>query len=648
MATNIPPHNLGELCDALLHLLDAPDCSIRELMNFVQGPDFPTRGFIYAGQGLADAYHTGRGTVKVRGRMEVEERKKGAQAIVIREIPYGLNKSSLVEKIAALVNDRKLDGVADLRDESDRRGIRVVLDLKRGMIPDIIMNSLYKYTQLESSFGINMLAVVDNRPQLLNLKSALSLFLDHRRNVVVRRTRFDLAKAEARAHILEGLRIALDNIDEVVRLIRESQTPPEAKERLIKRFEFTEVQAQAILDMRLQRLTGLEHEKLLEEYRELLKKIEYFQSILANPAVLRGVLREELQEIKDSYATGRRSEVLPDALDGIAIEDLIPDEDVVITLSRRGYIKRTTLDNYQQQRRGGKGIAGVQTGDGDFVQDFLSTTNHQHLLLFTNKGRMHHLKVHQTPEGSRTAKGVHIANLLPLENEEYVSTALTVRDFEEDTFFLFITRQGMVKRASASLYARVRKSGLIAVSLKEDDELIMVRPVEKQAHVVLATAGGYAIRFACGDVRPMGRGAAGVKGIALRRGDIVVAGLILQADDQSTEIMSISALGYGKRTQVDLYRMQSRGGKGVLNFRVTPKTGLVVGGMPVRDNDALILLTSTNKIIRMGLDQVRSIGRVTSGVMLVRLDEGARVVGFDRLELDDSPRLAEDMPGESL
>ncbi|MCL1986026.1 MAG: DNA gyrase subunit A [Betaproteobacteria bacterium] len=647
MATNIPPHNLGELCDALLHLLDVPDCTIPDLMNFVRGPDFPTRGFIYAGQGLADAYHTGRGTVKVRGRVEVEDRKKGAQSIVIKEIPYGLNKSSLVEKIAVLVNDRKLDGVSDLRDESDRKGIRVVLDLKRGIIPDIIVNSLYKYTPLESSFGINMLAVVDNRPQLLNLKSALVCFLEHRREVVVRRTRFDLAKAEARAHVLEGLRIALDNIDEVVRLIRGSKTPPEAKERLMQRFKFSEIQAQAILDMRLQRLTNLEHEKLVEEYRDLLKKIDYFNAILVNPEVLRGVLRDETREIKDTYATKRRSEVLMDELDGIEIEDLIPDEDVVITLSRRGYIKRTTLDNYQQQRRGGKGIAGVQTSDGDFVQDFLSTTNHQHLLLFTNKGRMHHLKVHQAPEGSRTAKGTHIANLLPLESEEYVSTALAVRDFEEDKYFLFITKRGMVKRSSASLYAKARKSGLIAVSLKEDDELIMVRPIEEDSHVALTTSGGYAIRFACGDVRPMGRGAAGVKGIALRRGDSVVAGIILRPDDQSTEIMSISALGYGKRTQVDLYRLQSRGGKGIINFRVTPKTGRVVGGMPVREDDTLILLTSTNKIIRMGLEQVRSIGRVTSGVLLVRLDEGACVVGFDRLELDEPSRLAEDVPREN-
>jgi DNA gyrase subunit A len=362
---------------------------------------------------------------------------------------------------------------------------------------------------------------------------------------------------------------------------------------------------------------------------------------------LRRVLHDEVRALKDGYATKRRTEILADDPEGIAVEDLIPDEDVVITLSRRGYIKRTTLDNYQQQRRGGKGIAGLHTGDGDFVQDFLSASNHQHLLLFTNRGRMHQLKVHRVPEGSRTAKGMHIANLLPLESEEYVSAALTVREFAEDAYFLFITRRGMIKRSAASLYARLRKNGLIAVSLKDDDELIMVRPIECDSHVVLTTAGGYAIRFACGDVRPMGRSAAGVKGIALRREDRVVAGVILRPEDQSTEIMSVSAFGYGKRTRVDLYRLQSRGGKGVINFRITSKSGPVVGCMPVREDDALILLTSTNKIIRMGLDQVRSIGRVTSGVLLVRLDEGARVVGFDRLEIDEQSRMPEDASGGS-
>ena len=626
MATNIPPHNLSELSDALLMLIDAPESSVEDLMDVVQGPDFPTGGYVYAGQGLYDAYTTGRGTVKVRGKVEIEDRKKGFQSLIIREIPFGLNKSSLVEKIAALINDRKIDGVSDLRDESDRRGIRVVIELKRGTMPEIVINSLYKYTPLETSFGINMLAVVDNRPVLLNLKTALAYFLDHRREVVVRRTKFELRKAEARAHILEGLLKALDHIDEVVSLIRSSATPPEAKERLMQRFELSEVQAQAILDMRLQRLTGLERGKIEEELRDLLSKIAWYQSILGDASVLWGVIRDEVEYIKQTYSTPRRTEVIREALSNIDIEDLLPDDDVVITLSRRGYIKRTSASEY------GKGVAGVHTGEDDFVQEFITTTNHQFLLMFTNKGRMHQLKVHQVPEGSRTAKGVHIANLVPMEKDEWVNTILTVREFAEDKSFLFATRRGMVKRSSAALYARSRKGGLIAVGLREDDELIMVREITDDDFVVLATADGIAIRFSCRDVRNMGRGATGVKGIALRHGDTVVACLVLKED--SPAIMTISALGFGKRTNVDLYRVQSRGGKGIINFKVTPKTGPVIGAKSVLDDEALVLLTSTNKIIRMGVDEIRSVGRATIGVRLVKLDDGARVVGFDTVNSD--------------
>lgn len=632
MATNIPPHNLGELCDALQCLLDNPQCGIDDLMDFVKGPDFPTRGTIYSGKGLYDAYHTGRGTVKVRGRIEVEERKKGVQAIVVKEIPFGLNKSVLVEKIAALINERKIDGISDLRDESDRKGIRIVIDLKRGTIPDIVINALYKYTPLETSFGINMLAVVDNRPQLLNLKTALTCFLDHRREVVIRRTRHDLEKAEARAHILEGLRIAIDNIDEVVHIIRASASPEEARTSLMGRFGFTEVQARAILEMRLQRLTGLQREELLNEYKELLQKIEFYKSILSNAEVLRSEMKREITELRDTFATPRRTEVVSEAFSDIDVEDLIPDEEVVITLSRRGYMKRTGLENYQQQKRGGKGIAALHTSEDDYVQEFLTTTNHQYLCLFTNKGRMHQLKVHQVPEGSRTAKGIHINNLLPLEEGEWVTTVLALREFAEDKFFLFVTKRGMVKRASASLYARCRKMGLMAVGLRDDDELVVVRPVRDNSDIVLVTAEGLAIRFACSEVRSMGRAATGVKGIALRRSDFVVAGVIIKDSDDSTEIMSISSNGFGKRTNVSLYRSQSRGGKGIINFRVTSKTGPVVGSMPVRENDGLILLTSTNKVVRIGVEEIRSKGRATMGVMLVRLDEGAHVVGFDRVD----------------
>lgn len=632
MATNVPPHNLGELCNALLHLLDDQDCTIYDLMEHVHGPDFPTGGIVYAGRGLEDAFTTGRGSVKVRGKVEVETRKKGAEAIVIREIPYALNKSSLVEKIAFLINDRRIEGVSDLRDESDRKGIRIVLDLKRGTIPDIVVNSLYKFTPLETSFAYNMLAVVGNRPQVLNLKSSLSYFLEHRREVVIRRTRYDLRKSEARAHILEGLRVALDNIDAVVALIRASKTPLEAKEGLMSRFDLTEIQSQAILDMRLQRLTGLEHEKLLEEYRELLKRIEYLKSILENQEVLRSVIRDEIAELKETYATPRKTVIEHEDINGIDIEDLIPDEDVVITLSRRGYIKRTTLDNYHQQKRGGKGIAGLHMGEDDVVQDFLTTSNHQFLLLFTNKGKMHQLKVHQVPEGSRTAKGQHMANLLPLDKDEWVTTALTVREFNEGQYFLFVTKKGMVKRSEASLYARNRKNGLIAVGLREKDELITVREVQENCQIVLTTEAGLAIRFPCAEVRPMGRGASGVKGIALRGVDSVVACVIVKDGEDDSSIMTISRNGYGKRTKLELYRIQSRGGKGVINFRSTLKTGPVIGAMPVSDTDALILLTSTNKIIRIGVDDVRSIGRATQGVRLVTLDEGAAVVGFDRID----------------
>lgn len=642
MATNIPPHNLGELCDALMALLENPSISVHELMRYVKGPDFPTSGAVYAGKGLEEAYSTGRGTIKIRGKLHVEERKKGLQAIVITEIPFGLNKASLVQKIAALVNDRKIDGIADLRDESDRRGIRIVADLRRGMIPDIVINSLFKYTPLETSFGINMLAVVDNRPALLNLRTALVSFVNHRREVVIRRTRHDLRMAKARAHILEGLRLALDHIDEIVSLIRASATPDEAKTGLMAKFGFSDLQAKAILDMRLQRLTGLQREELENEYKEILKKIEFLTSILENPEILRSEMKKEIQEIKNTYATARKTEILQEQLEGIDLEDLIPDDEVVITLSRRGYIKRSSLENYQQQKRGGKGIAAVQTGEDDYVQEFLTTSNHQYLCLFTNKGRMHQLRVHQVPEGSRTAKGVHINNLLPMEEGEWVTTAFAVREFSDEERFLFVTKRGMVKTSIASLYAKCRKIGIMAVGLKEDDELVMVRSIHESEDIVLATSNGYAIRFACAELRLMGRSATGVKGIALRSKDMVVGAVILKADDQTTTIMSVSANGYAKRTSADLYRAQTRGGKGIINFRVTSKTGSVVGALPARDRDSLILLTSANKVIRVGMTEINSKGRVTSGVIVARLDDGAKIVGFDRVE-DDAAETEEIM-----
>jgi len=641
MATNIPPHNLGELIDGSVHLLDNPGCEISELMALIKGPDFPTGGQVFGGQGLIDAYTTGRGAIKIRGVVEVEESKKGKkESIIIREIPFALNKSTLVEKIAALVHEKKIDGIADLRDESDRKGIRIVMDLKRGAIPDIIINALYKYTPLESSFGINMMAVVGKRPMLLNLKEVLKHFLEHRREVIIRRTKFDLDKCEKRVHILEGLRIALDNIDEVVKLIRASKSPDEARDALMARFGLSDIQARAILDMRLQKLTGLEHDKLLEELAELLKKIEYFKSILEHEEVLKSVIREELKEIKDNYATPRKSELVLTDLDAIDIEDLIPDEETVITLSRRGYIKRTPLSNYTAQRRGGKGISGVQTGDGDFIHTFMLTTNHQHLVLFTNQGKMFKIKVHQVPEGSRYAKGGHVNNLLPLDKDEHIATALSLREFSDDRFFLFVTRRGMIKRSAIGLYGNCRATGIRAVNLRDDDELMTVREVEPNVDCILVSRDGSAIRFHIDDARPMGRATAGVKGMALR-GDDVVVSCEVTGDPERDQLLTVSEGGYGKRTEIEQYRVQSRGGKGILNMRLTNKTGKVVGARMVNESDDVILLTTQNKIIRMSVSEVsQTRGRATQGVRLVRMDDGNRVAGFD-LVMDEDDELNE-------
>ena len=641
MATNIPPHNLGELIDGTIHLLDNPECTVEDMMQFIKGPDFPTGGLVYGGQGLHDAYHTGRGSIKMRGVIEVEEARKGKkECIVIKEIPYALNKSSLVEKIAALVHEKKIEGVADLRDESDRKGIRVVIDLKRGAIADIIINSLYKYTALESSFGINMMAVVGKRPMLLNLKEVLHHFLDHRREVIIRRTKFDLDKCERRVHILEGLRIALDNIDEVVKLIRASKSPDEAREALMQRFELSEIQAKAILDMRLQKLTGLEQDKLLEELAELMKKIEYFKSILENEDVLKGVIRTELSEIRENYSTPRQSQLLLADPHSIDIEDLIPDEDTVITLSKRGYIKRTPLSNYTAQRRGGKGIAGVQTGDGDFIHTFMMTTNHQHLVLFTNQGKMFKIKAHQVPEGSRYAKGGHVANLLPLDKDEYITTALSLREFDDDRFFLFVTKKGMIKRSSIGLYGNCRATGIRAVNLREGDELMMVREVEPDVDCILVTRDGSAIRFNINDARPLGRATAGVKGVALR-GDDQVVSCVVTGDPERDQLLTASEGGFGKRTGIDQYRVQSRGGKGILNMRLTNKTGKVIGARMVNESDDVILLTTANKIIRMSVSEVsQTRGRATQGVRLVRMADDTSVAGFD-LVMDDDEDLKE-------
>ncbi len=630
MATNIPPHNLGEVVDALLLLLDDPEVTLFDLMQKIKGPDFPTGAMMYGMSGLKEAYETGRGSVKIRSKIEVEERSRGLESLVVTEIPYALNKSNLLQKIAALINDRKIEGITDLRDESDRNGIRIVIDLKKGMLSDIVINKLYKYTALNTSFGINFMAVVNNRPKLLNLKVYLELFIQHRKEVVLRRSRYDLEKAEYRAHILEGLRIALDHIDEIVVTIRGSATPTEAKEKLIHRFGLSAVQSQAILDMRLQRLTNMEQAKIQEEYQEILKKIQYLKSIIRNPDILKGVIQEELKAIRETFATPRKTEIMAYDPEGIELEDLIVDEEVVITLTRKGYIKRTPLSSYNQQKRGGKGLAGAIPSGTDLIQALVSTTNHQHLLLFTNFGRMQMLKVLQIPESSRRAKGTHISNLIDLHENEYVATALGQRNVDRGNSFMFITKNGKVKRTECELYKNLRSSGLNAVSLQKGDELIAVREVSEKSQLMVVTRLGFAIRFACSEIRPMGRNAAGVKGISLREGDRVVSGVVV--DPESSHILfTVSELGFGKRTPLDQYRLQFKGGKGIINMKPSEKTGGVLGAMMVLEQDQIIVLTAENKMIRFRVGDVRVCSRSAQGVKLVNMDEGVEVVSFDRI-----------------
>ncbi|MDQ7031952.1 MAG: DNA gyrase subunit A [Desulfonauticus sp.] len=628
MATNIPPHNLKEVIEATLYLLDNPDCSIQELMNYIKGPDFPTGAFVYGKDGLISAYTTGRGSIKIRSKIEIEDNK--IKSIVIKEIPYAMNKSSLVEKIAQLINENKIEGIADLRDESDRNGIRIVIELKKGVYEDIIINKLYKFSGLEQSYGINLMAVVNNKPKLMNLKQILEYFLDHRKVVVLRRSKFELDKAEARAHILEGLKKALDIIDEIIATIKSSPTPLEAKIKLVENYEFSEIQAQAILDMKLQRLTNLEKQKLIDEYNELIKKIEYLKSILNNKEVLHSVIREELEKIKDEYKSERKTIILDDDPDNINIEDIVPDSEVVVTLTKNGYIKRTSLSNYNQQKRGGKGIVGANVSKNDFVIDLVTTSNHQNLYLFSNQGKCYKIKVYDIPEASRTSKGIHIKNIIPLMKDEFIRQLVCQRNLTENDYFLFVTKNGLVKKTSIILFNNIRQTGIIAIKLNKEDELIEVKVVNHDSEIMLITKNGYCIRFNTKEIRPIGRNAMGVKGVALRQFDSVVSAVAIN-DPLRFELLTISENGYGKRTCLDMYRLQSRGGKGIKNMKVNSKTGLVCGSVLVNEGDEIIILTSANKIIRIGVKDIRRAGRDTIGVKLVNLDPEQKIVCFDRI-----------------
>lgn len=631
-STNIPTHNLGEVIDGLLLLLDHPEATIAELMTKIPGPDFPTAGFIYGAGGIKEAYETGRGLIRVRAKVVVEtDPRTERDRLIVTEIPFQQNKAKLIEKIAELIQEERVKGIADLRDESsDREGVRIVIELKRHEIPQVILNNLYKHTPLESTYGIIMLALVNQRPEVLNLKQLLQHFLDHRREVIIRRTTFELKKAEERAHVLEGLKIALDHLDAVIALIRHSRSPEEARIGLRERFGLTEIQANAILDMRLQRLTQLEQTKLVEEYQEVLKTIEYLTSVLASDTMVRTIIRDELVQIRETYADERRTHIMKDDSD-IKLEDLIAEEEVVVTISHAGYIKRNPVSLYRAQRRGGKGKIGMGVKDEDFVETLFTATTHQTLLVFTDTGRVHWLKVHDIPEASRAAKGKALVNMLSLAEGEKVAATLPVKEFREDQFVVMATKNGLVKKTELSAYGNPRQGGIIALGLEEGDRLIGVQLTDGRREILLGTKQGITIRFPESEVRPMGRTAYGVKGITLEEGNEVI-GMETITPDSTTSILTVTEGGYGKRTPVGDYRVQGRGGKGIISIKTTEKNGPAVGFLQVRDGDEIMLMAAQGKVIRCRVDDIREVGRNTQGVRILELeDDRDRVVAVARL-----------------
>ena len=632
MATNIPPHNLGEVIDGLMMLIEDPDVSIADLMTAIPGPDFPTAGFIHGLEGIRLAYNTGRGIIQVRARAGIETHPKTErQTIVITEIPYQVNKLRLIERIAELIREKKIEGVSDLRDESDRDGIRIVLEVKRDAMGEIILNSLYKMTQMQTTFGIIFLAIVDNQPKVMTLKEMLHHFLNHRKTVIIRRTRYDLRKAEERAHILEGLLKALDHLDEVIATIRASQTPGEAKENLIARFAFSDVQAQAILDMRLQRLTGLEREKIVDEYRELMILIERLRAILGSDRLVLEEIKRELSELKEAYGNERRTEIIPETHD-IRIEDMIADEPMVITVTQAGYVKRSPLSLYRAQHRGGKGRTGMVTKEDDFVEHLYVANAHSYILVFTQSGRVHWLKVHEIPEAGPAARGKAIVNLLNLEANERLATTVAVREFLDDRYLMFATQKGTVKKTALSAYSNPRVGGIIGIFIDEGDKLLSVRETDGQKDILLATAKGFSIRFPEKTVRSMGRATYGVKGIELRPGDLVIG---MEELDTNCQILTVTERGYGKRTPVEDYRLQNRGGLGIINLKVSQKTGEVVGVKSVSLDSGLMLITQDGMIIRLNVSGVREVGRSTQGVRLMNLDAEDQIVAVAKLAEKD-------------
>ncbi|WP_448821034.1 DNA gyrase subunit A [Cetobacterium sp.] len=621
MATNIPPHNLGEVVDGILALIDNKDITPVQLMEYIKGPDFPTGAIIDGEAGIYDAYTTGRGRVRVRGKIEIEEGKNGRESLIIKEIPYQLNKASLIEKIANLVKEKKIVGISDLRDESDRDGIRVVIELKKGEEAELVLNSLYKYTELQTTFGIIMLALVNNVPRVLNLKEILDEYLKHRFEVITRRTKFNLNKAEKRAHILKGFIIALENIDRVIEIVRGSADGNEARVALIDKYGFSDEQAKAILDMRLQRLTGLEREKIDKEHEELKTLIIELNKILADDDKVYEIIKEELNDIKNRYDDPRRTTIEKERLE-IRPEDLIKDDSVLVTITNRGYVKRMELDKYKAQKRGGKGVSTQNTIEDDFVERMEVMSNLDTMMVFTDKGRVFHLKVYQIPESSKQARGRLIGNLIKLKEDEKVREIIKIREFSEDKELVFVTRDGMVKKTNLSEYKNINTAGLKAIKLRDGDDIIFVGilPIDSKEQVFLATKLGHSIRFSKDDVRATGRDTSGVKGISLRAKDKVISALLI--DDVANEtILTITENGYGKRTRVDEYPLQSRSGKGVINIRCSDKNGEVVAVKPVKDEEELMVITSSGVVIRTSVDQISIIGRATQGVKIMRVNE---------------------------
>lgn len=631
MATSIPPHNLGEVIDATVHLIDNEECSVDDLMQFIKGPDFPTSAIIMGKESISEAYRTGRGKVKVRARAVIEELPKGKQQIVVTEIPYQVNKAKLVERIAELVKDKKIEGISDLRDESNRNGMRIVIELKRDVNANIVLNNLYKHSQMEDTFSVIMLALVNGQPKVLNLKQILYHYVQHQKDVVTRRTKFELNKAEARAHILEGLRIALDNIDAVISLIRGSKTTQEAKTGLMNKFGLTDIQAQAILDMRLQRLTGLERDKIEAEYEELIKKINRLKEILANERLLLNVIKEEMLIIKENYADERRTEIRH-AEGEIDMRDLIEDEEIAITLTHFGYIKRLPADTYKSQRRGGRGISALTTREEDFVKHLVSTTTHSRLLFFTNKGRVFRLNAYEIPEGKRQAKGTAIVNLLQLGPNEKIATLLAIDEKDENKYLLLATKNGIVKKTNREEFKNINKAGLIAIGLREDDELIGVKVTDGNKDILLVTKEGMSIRFDENDIRPMGRTAMGVKGITLSNEDKVVS---MSLCEEGTDVLVVSENGFGKRTDINEYRTQIRAGKGIKTYNIAEKTGKLVGAEMVNEDDEMMIINSDGVLIRLRVNEISLFGRVTSGVKLMKTDDEVNVVSISKIKMEE-------------